>query len=462
MLNNLTIENPQERIAPFREGFLIHDGSETVTVNNTIIKFWGSLSEDKGQIEKHLSPNCNPSDDVVQTVDITHNYWTMPYNPTQDRFVTFYTEFDQDYYRRMIVNYSYNLHENILDNIYGLNLAYCTQNTEIWMTNNQFYNVSCLQGAAYAVVSDKFIIENDLYADSTDFGFDTYAIMDTNEVIIKNVTTRNVNATGSSSEYYFYLRMNNGGNVTVDGLYFENSNVGQQRGLFVQGNMNTFIMTNLNFLNVLVGTGNTLINTGAFNKLEIYNTTFTNVQNETPNDENNIMITVNKINLGNAQNCIIKNATIENSEIGFLLFSSITGTASQTVTFSIEDINYQNCYFVNQKNLIEFKQMESQQDISFVFDNNMFNNVTFVKRGNLFLLQHQILNPVVLQNSKFTEVTSGTIYLESANKQSSNFSTRVMISNVTFASIDTNFVSLISVNEGSIIEIEDSSFSGVT
>jgi hypothetical protein len=163
LINNATVINPQERIAPFREGFIIHDSSQFVTINNTRVLFWGNLAEDKGQFEKHLSPNCNPQDDVLQTVDITHNYWSMTYNPTGNRFVTFYTEFYSDYYRKVIVNYSYNMHENILNSVYALNLVYWTQNTEIWMRNNEFHNVSGLQGAAYAVVSSKFIIENELF-----------------------------------------------------------------------------------------------------------------------------------------------------------------------------------------------------------------------------------------------------------------------------------------------------------
>jgi hypothetical protein len=55
--NNVTVENPIERIAPFREAILVNSGSEHLYINNTNILFWGQLSEDKGQVEKFLNPD---------------------------------------------------------------------------------------------------------------------------------------------------------------------------------------------------------------------------------------------------------------------------------------------------------------------------------------------------------------------------------------------------------------------
>lgn len=54
---NVTTEHPQERTATYREGVLMHAGAENLTVNYSKILFWGSLTEDKGQIEKQLTSN---------------------------------------------------------------------------------------------------------------------------------------------------------------------------------------------------------------------------------------------------------------------------------------------------------------------------------------------------------------------------------------------------------------------
>ena len=52
---NVTAIHPQERTATYREGVLMHAGAENLTVNYTNMLMWGSLTEDKGQIEKQLT-----------------------------------------------------------------------------------------------------------------------------------------------------------------------------------------------------------------------------------------------------------------------------------------------------------------------------------------------------------------------------------------------------------------------
>ena len=106
IIDNLTAIDSQVRYAPFLQGILLHSGAENVTVNNTVMKIWTSLTNDKGQIEKHLTSECNPQDDVVIVIQILNTYWTMDYNPTNNRFNQFYNELMRTFTRKVIVNYS--------------------------------------------------------------------------------------------------------------------------------------------------------------------------------------------------------------------------------------------------------------------------------------------------------------------------------------------------------------------
>ena len=106
VLNNLTVVDSDTRYAPFMQAILMHAGSENVTVNNTIMKIWTSLANDKGQIEKHLTTDCNPQDNAVQIVQVINSYWTHDYNPNGDRFTWFYNELYSSYSRKFILNYS--------------------------------------------------------------------------------------------------------------------------------------------------------------------------------------------------------------------------------------------------------------------------------------------------------------------------------------------------------------------
>ena len=135
---------------------------------------------------------------------------------------------------------------------------------------------------------------------------------------------------------------------------------------------------------------------------------------------------------------------------------------SSNLNFSIDDIIFQNCYYENKKNLIRFSSMETDQDFTFYLNNWKFSNITFLKKGNMILMQQQLLNRLVLQNSLFENIESGTIYIESANKQNTVLKTNVLMSNITFRNINDNDVSLIEIAEGGQLEITDSSFTAVS
>jgi hypothetical protein len=362
----------------------------------------------------------------------------------------------------VIVNYSNNYHENIVNNVYASNHVYGTINTEIIMKNNQFYNVSGLQGAAFCVVSDECTIENEVYADSADFGFDTYAILDTNRVNVKNVTTRNVNGTNDDTKFFFYFRINDGGNLTIDTIYFLDLTVGKQKGVFIDGTMNEFIMRNFHFENIFISTHNTLIDTGSFSKIDFSNATFTTIQNETPDDQENFMISVTEIKLDNSQDCIIENVTITDSNVGFILFNSVSGVTDSSVTFTVKDIYYKDCYFEFIRHLNEFYAMESTQDLTFIFDNLQVSNLTFNRFGFIFHFEMQVANGAIVKNSKFEHIHSGMIVINSGNRENKDINARVLMQNVTFERLEENQYSAIIVNEGGELVVENGTFSKIS
>ena len=111
--------------------------------------------------------------------------------------------------------------------------------------------------------------------------------------------------------------------------------------------------------------------------------------------------------------------------------------------------------------MIKFGNLESQQDIQFIIDDFQYTNMTFNDQTNLFLFQQQLLNQVVIKNSLFSDIKSGVIFVEAANKQTLEIETKVKFENVSFANVAANFGSLLLINEGSNVEITDSLFSDI-
>ena len=65
-LSNITAESSQTRIVNDGSGLLNYAGPANVTVQNTKIGIYASLSDQESQIEIVLSPTCLPDDSVPQ------------------------------------------------------------------------------------------------------------------------------------------------------------------------------------------------------------------------------------------------------------------------------------------------------------------------------------------------------------------------------------------------------------
>ena len=287
---NNTVEHPQERTAAYSEGVIMHAGSENMTVNSTTMLIWSSLTEDKGQIEKQLTSSWMPQDDVTQISQSINSYWSLHQNPVRNRFIQFFNIHNPNYYRKLIVNYDSNIHENIFHSVYANNYIYSTYVAELWMRNNIYTNVSWLEGAAYIHIANKIIIENEIYQNSSDFGHGAYSLFEVNEIVIKNITMKNLNGTGSSAQYYLYLAVNSGGSANIDSILLADSYIGFQTGIYIEGSINHLIIQNSIFKNLKLRSGNALINTGTFKDFQISNTTFINIDNQYADDEDNFML----------------------------------------------------------------------------------------------------------------------------------------------------------------------------
>ena len=453
VFSNNTVVHSKERTAIYKEGVIMHAGSENMTVNYTTILIWTSLTEDKGQIEKQLTSTWMPQDDVTQISQSLNNYWSLHENPVRNRFIQFFNIHNPNYYRKLIVNYDSNTHENIFHSVYANNYIYSTYIAELWMRNNIYTNVSWLEGAAYIHIANKIIIENEIYQNSSDFGHGAYSLFEINEITVRNITLRNLNGTGSSAQYYLYFALNPGGSAYIDSIFLTDSYTGFQTGIYIEGFINHLVIQNSIFRNLKLRSGNALINTGTFKDFDISNTTFNSISNQYSEDEDNYMLIISTIDLDSAVNSIIQNISIQSSSIGFINLNSIIGTLTAPISFNLINIYYSNCYFTTNRDLIKFGNLESNEDLQFTIENIQFSNITFTKEGNLLAFEQQMLNKLIIRNSVFTDIISGFIHLEAANKQNSKVFTEVTIYNSTFVSIDSKYGSLITLNEGGILNI---------
>ena len=269
--NNLTVVNAAERVAYIRYGVLIHNGGNDMTISNSYFDLYSPLVNSRCMATKYLNPTCFPNDGIIQKVSVINTTWTMPINPYGDRFICFYCNWDSGYYRKIVLTYSNNLHKDILNARYSAPFLIASPLSTLVIQNNEYINVSTVFGALYSTRSDTVLLENNFYIDSESMGSGTFSFKDTNEVVMRNITHKNLNSTGKSSLRFLYVSIKNGGNFTGENLFFENVDFQTSQSIVIDGNLDVYRLNFLNYTNVRVGNKNSLISLNSFKFLSISN-----------------------------------------------------------------------------------------------------------------------------------------------------------------------------------------------
>ena len=276
------------------------------------------------------------------------------------------------------------------------------------------------------------------------------------------MTHKNVNGTGSSLDFFITIDLNENGNVTFNAVNFYDWSFGVQRTIYIDGIMNSFIMSNSIFNNVKVGTSNKFFSTSFVNMLSITNWTFTSIDSTSKFDENNVIISIENLNLVNSMSSQIKDIFVQSS-ISFLKFDSVTGTLQSPINFSIANIVFINSTLNRDTSIISFGKLETAENIMYSFTNLTFKNISFNGNGDLIKFQHQFsTNFIIVSYSTFSGITGGDIYLEAANKNNPNMKTKVKLQSCTFSDINDNYNSLIVVKEGGELQIDNWAFTNIS
>lgn len=415
--NNLTALNSAERTGFIILGVLIHNGGNDFMVSNSYFDVYSPLANDRCMSTKYLSPAWFPDDDVVQKVSVINTTWTMPKNPFDDRLICFYWSFDHSYYRKIILTYSNNIHTDIFKSIYSVPLIFTTRLTTLIMQNNIYTNVSTYFGAVYSSKTDTILFENNYYSDSEVIGSGTFTFLSTNSILIRNITHNNVHGPTKFSTPFISVSVKDGGNFTAENVKFENLDFHTSQSILVDGDLDSYELSGMNYTDVKVGNGNSVIEFKSFKHISISDCIFDGVRSSSSRDENNRMVSMGEINLETFRNSTIQNIQISNSEIGFILFDSLTGVTSEDHSFVLRNISYSDSFFLNIRELFKFSGMQTDQNFKVIFEDNLFKNITFVNQGSLLMLAQQLKDELIIRNTVVEDVVSGMIEIEPINNK---------------------------------------------
>ena len=131
------------------------------------------------------------------------------------------------------------------------------------------------------------------------------------------------------------------------------------------------------------------------------------------------------------------------------------------VTFS--DFSLQNLEYPYQDDLITFLNIKSDKEINIILERFTFNNISFERGGNLFSFQHQQNEYLEIRDSTFTNIFNGGISIHSySNLEADVLKTKVKMVNITTELINAYDTRFISLGEGAVLEILNSTLSTIS
>ena len=121
----------------------------------------------------------------------------------------------------------------------------------------------------------------------------------------------------------------------------------------------------------------------------------------------------------------------------------------------MSNISFSDTHFDSNKALLSTDGVELDANLQISLSNIMFSNISFPRTGTLIECKQQLPTYLTITDSSFTNLTAAVLVVESSNIQNTNLKTLVQINDTVFDSIDDQYNSLINVNEGGQLEINN-------
>lgn len=185
--------------------------------------------------------------------------------------------------------------------------------------------------------------------------------------------------------------------------------------------------------------------------------TFQNVQPYDLSDTTNLLIELLDLDLVNSYDFVINDITVDDTPLKVFSLDTLSNSDTNGSTFTLSNLVYQNTVIEYQNDMIIFEGVESESDFTITISDVTMSNISFTRGGNIFLFSQQTESNLILKNSHFSYIDSGTILLNWYNQQSSILS-KVTIQNITATQYNGNSNNFIYVDSGSILEMYSSTF----
>ncbi|CAI2370232.1 unnamed protein product [Moneuplotes crassus] len=293
-------------------------------------------------------------------------------------------------------------------------------------------------------------------------GFYTNLITVSNvhEVEIKNIRVTNVTAPFSQSSSLLSLENFEDSKITVEDIHVREFNSGNGGLLSIPGNLKA-IQIKMTVVDSSAKPGLSLFQINSIGSLAINGFIAQNISVNQRQDENSAIFDINALNMQGNPNSTLENIDISNCGISVLKFGSILNNNTLPSIFELKNFTVRDSVLTSTRSIISTSNLESDADFTLKLNGFYSSNVTFESKGDLLFFDHGLVNPVIVENSVFTNLKSVSITLRGSDSVP-NIVREVSFKNCTFSNIYSISQSLVRVSEQATVNFIGSSFDSVS
>ena len=401
---------------------------------------------------------CAPNDDLLHLF-IFDNLTTSTLNNEvdQNRFNILVMSFETTLYRK-VENYVTNSHFVNHDYYQFAFIYFHGQfNVDLYVTDCRMSNISNgFFSSIFVLLYSKAYFENIYYDNATNNGQPLfYFLFDFENITLKNVTISNFGGTASGfTDIFAYASFPTTVSV-VEQLHVVDMDLNGKSVIAGISPLDQIQIYDSVFENVTISSSDYIIDTGQIKSVILNTTTFSNIKTSDDVNTNGAVLFFSTLDLDSDLNTNIQDITLDDCGIPFVVFSSVINQSPVNKTFDLSNINFTNTHFESNRALFSTDSIELDTTFQISMTNLLFSNISFSNTGTLIECRQQLPTYLTITGSQFIDLNAATIRIASSNTDNTNLTTLVQINDTVFSNINDQYNSLINVNEGGQLEINN-------
>ncbi|CAI2366740.1 unnamed protein product [Moneuplotes crassus] len=437
-------------------------GPANVTIENIDIgRFYSTAADYTSAISCFISPQCIPEDEESQIYDVNGYKSRFVFDGHKDRTFGNLFFIYQPHYRNYEVNFT-----NF--DMRGLHIYQPFTVIPIGATPIDSFYISNVF-ISNATVLDDFIgvgwVKKAILTNVTiENVFDNNGIITLVEplnVIVSDISVRDYTAKSTKTLSDFEITSLLETEISINRLFLSNCIFRGAPFIDTNQRLQKFELTNGFFQGIQNAGQVPIMHLRSVSSLAIMNHTFENVSIPEGDEPLNYFIDIVQLKLEEDSETILEDISFDNADISFINVKTITSVNAES-NIVVNNLAVMNTYFQTSRSIISTHGFEVPTNCHLVFENFTASNISFKTKGELFNFKHYLLNPVVIRNSVFEDLSSASIVMNVIRPSNSSMSSKVRFESCQFTKIQNPQRSFIDSPSNGYFEIASSNFSEIS